>query len=327
MKRFGLRLPDMAHQALTMLSHQVLITLAAQAMRPAKGRPRFTPPALQAREKLDFALDQSIPRYWLDNDPIKTRIVDAVMYTFPEGERYFISSVRLFRDQISDDAALLAAVREFSRQEGQHGLVHLQFNQLLQDQGLPVQQMVARQRELMNQCLERWTPAFNLAYTAGCEHLTAMMAVCFFGRQQVLAQADPRVRAMLAWHAIEEMEHKAVAYDVMQKVKVPYLTRARAMLVVSALFFGYSLYAADCMLRHDGQTRRQRLQLLTKGLPWLLGRQGILAPLKQQWLDYFRPDFHPWQHPAISHYAIWRDTYEQTGDALKAGDALWQAAA
>ena len=53
------------------------------------------------RSNLDFKLDQ-IPRFWFNGDPFKTRMFDALSLTFPVGERYFIQSVRLFRDKIID---------------------------------------------------------------------------------------------------------------------------------------------------------------------------------------------------------------------------------
>lgn len=286
----------------------------------------FEPHTIVPRSKLDFQLDETLPRYWMGNDPIKTRIMDAVLYTFPEGEKYFISSVRLFKDKIQHDDKLRQAVQDFTRQEGQHGLVHLIFNALLQQQGLPIDQLVARQKSVMGYYLKHWTPEFNLAYTAGCEHLTAMMAECFFAQQHTLAEADPRVRAMLAWHAIEEMEHKAVAFDVMQAVNVPYRTRALAMLSVSTIFLLLSLHAANILLKHDGQSKRQRLKLVTQGLPWLFGKKGILRPMSRKWLDYFDPNFHPWQHPSLEQYQVWLDTYAETQDAIKAGEALWQHA-
>ncbi|HAK13838.1 MAG TPA: metal-dependent hydrolase, partial [Acinetobacter radioresistens] len=53
------------------------------------------------RSHLNFKLNE-IPRFWFGGDPFITRMFDALSLTFPDGERYFIQSVRLFRDQITD---------------------------------------------------------------------------------------------------------------------------------------------------------------------------------------------------------------------------------
>ena len=80
-------------------------------------------PVIVPREKLDFDLEGDIPQYWFGGDAFKTRYFDAMSTIFPEGERYFISCVRDFRDDITDPQ-LLADVKHFMRQEGQHGIVH-----------------------------------------------------------------------------------------------------------------------------------------------------------------------------------------------------------
>ena len=98
---------------------------------------QHTDHAIVPREKLDFGLDGDIPRFWLDNDPFKTRFFDAMSTFFPEGERFFITCVRDFRDQITDPK-LLADVKDFIRQEGQHGMVHRQFNDRVKAQGVDV---------------------------------------------------------------------------------------------------------------------------------------------------------------------------------------------
>ena len=61
-----------------------------------------TPPPIVPREKLDFGLDGDIPKYWLDNDPFKTRFFDALSTLFPVGEKFFITCVRDFKDRIND---------------------------------------------------------------------------------------------------------------------------------------------------------------------------------------------------------------------------------
>ena len=53
------------------------------------------------RSNLDFKIEQ-IPTYWFANDPFRTRFFDALGLTFPEGERLFIESVRLYREHIQD---------------------------------------------------------------------------------------------------------------------------------------------------------------------------------------------------------------------------------
>jgi len=276
------------------------------------------------REKLDFKLDDSIPRYWMNNDPYLTRFFDGVCATFPEGERYFISSVRQLRNRVTDPK-LLQEVKDFMRQEGQHGIVHTEFNQILQEQGMPIEALLAYQKKIFAWQLENFSPEYNLAITAACEHITALMAECFFAKTETMAGADYRVRAMLAWHSVEEMEHKAVAFDVMKTAQISYAVRASAMVYLTAHFTLESLRHTHDFLKADGFTLRERINFARKGLPKVFGRKGLLAPMAKSWFDYFRPSFHPWQHPAITQYQVWLDTFAQTGDPIKAGEAFHQA--
>jgi predicted metal-dependent hydrolase len=276
------------------------------------------------REKLDFKLDHTIPKYWHGGDAFVTRFWDGICATFPEGERYFISSVRNFRDRVTDPE-LAQEVKDFIRQEGQHGIVHTEFNQILQDQGLPVAGLVAFQKALFTARLEKRSPEFNLAVTAACEHITALMAECFFDHKSTMENVDYRVRAMLAWHSIEEMEHKAVAFDVMKVANISYPARAWAMIFLTSNFTLNSLIISNQFLKADGFSLRERLKLARDGLPKIFGRQGMLAPMAKPWLDYFRPDFHPWQTPAVAQYQVWLETCAQTGDPITAGEAFHQA--
>ncbi len=276
------------------------------------------------RSNLDFKLTD-VPRYWFAGDPFLTRMFDALSLTFPDGERYFIQSVRLFRDQIQDPD-LKQRVADFIRQEAQHGIAHDKMNQIMKDQGMPVDQFIQRLNKVFKFELKYRSPQYNIAMTAAAEHLTALMAETFYGEKETLQDAHPYVRALFAWHAIEEMEHRDVAFDVMQQVgNVHEVTRKMALVLTTGLMFGFTLYRANVMLKCDGFNRTQRLKMNVRGLQWLFGKQGKLRKMQSQYRDWFKPDFHPSQHPIIAQYDVWLDTLAQTGDPIQAGEAFWQA--
>lgn len=281
------------------------------------------------RKDLDFGLDSDdIPRYWMAGDAYRTRVFDAIQATFPDGERYFISAVRAFRDRIKDPE-LLQAVKDFTMQEGQHGQVHTRYNERLRRQGIDVEAFVKHTRAMCDGRLQRLSPEYNVALTAALEHFTAMMADLFFAEKAVLEGADPRVRAMFAWHAIEEMEHKSVAYDVMQQIAgVGYFTRVLAMTHATASFSLYSVVAPWFMLAMDGYTVRERVSLYGRGLGWLLGpRKGVMRRLLPMIASYYRPGFHPEDLPTVHNYGAWVAAYAESGDPLAAADAMHAAAA
>ncbi|WP_312967123.1 metal-dependent hydrolase [Acinetobacter gerneri] len=276
------------------------------------------------RSNLDFKLEQA-PRFWFGGDPFKTRMFDALSLTFPIGERYFIQSVRLFRDKIKDPD-LQNRVTDFIKQEAQHGIAHDKMNDIMKAQGMPVDQFIEYLSGHFAYILKNRSAQYNIAMTAAAEHLTALMAETFFSKKSTLAEVDPFVRALFAWHSIEEMEHRDVAFDVMKQVgEVPESTRKFALAFTTALMFGFTLYRTNIMLKKDGFNRLERLKLAQKGLPWFFGKTGTLSRMKQQYLDWYKKDFHPSQHEVIRQYQVWVDTLNETDDPIAAGEAFWAA--
>jgi predicted metal-dependent hydrolase len=278
------------------------------------------------REHLDFGLDQDIPRYWMGNDPFKTRFFDAMSTLFPQGEKFFITSVREFRDQITDPK-LAKEVRDFTRQEAQHSLVHRQYNNRLKAQGIDIDAIEKDLEQSLFVDIPKVTSAQQrLAATSALEHLTSMMCTCFFERRDLLETSDPRVRAMYAWHAIEEVEHKAVAYDVMVDVaKVGYLRRNIAMVSVSGGFPFTVGSILNQMLVADGFSRWQRMKLWAKGLWWFWKPGGLFIPTLGYYFSYYKPGFHPWKLREMPSYGQWVNTFQATGNPIAAGNALHAA--
>ncbi|MEQ5843651.1 metal-dependent hydrolase [Paraburkholderia acidicola] len=285
-----------------------------------------TPPIVP-RSDLDFGLDNTIPRFWFDNNPFRTRLMDGLQLSFPDGERYFISSVRYFRERVKDPV-LAQEIKDFTRQEGQHGMAHTTFNNVLKKQGMPVDELLAVQKTILDGYTRRWSPDFNVALTAAFEHMTSLMAEAFFGRKMVMAGADPHMQALFAWHAIEEMEHKSVVFNVMKSVtSIGYFRRCAAMIIAvrksNKLLFKHS----DHLLKADGFSWLARKWMVLKNLNWMYGPKGVFSSYNMKILAYFRPGFHPTDIPVMQSYPIWLAEYQRSGNPHKACQALLAHAA
>ncbi len=286
--------------------------------------------AIVPRVNLDFKLDTGVPKYWYGGDAFKTRYFDAMSCIFPEGERFFMSCVRDYRDQVRDPL-LLQEIKDFIRQEGQHGMIHNQFNDRLREQGIKVDGIESFVKTVLFDFMRKRLPkAHTLAQTAAAEHLTAILAHSLFERREVFESADPRMLAMWAWHAMEEVEHKAVAFDVMQSAaKVGYVRRIFTLLELSWSFPLFTLIITHNMLRRDGFSRWQRTKQIAKGLWWLYKPGGLWmsGTVLKHYVQYYKPGYHPWDTGQMASYQQWLDTLANTGDPILAGQALHAAAA
>lgn len=272
------------------------------------------------RKGPDFDLDGDIPRHWFGGDPFKTRLFDAMSLLFPEGEKYFIECVRDYRERTTDPE-LLAQIKDFTYQEAQHGMVHTAYNNRIDAQGVAVEHIIENEKKLLGWMRRRFPKGFTLAHTAAAEHLTAIMAHSFMNRPEIFEDADPRMRALYVWHGVEEIEHKAVAFDVMQKVaKVGYFTRVLALLYVSLFFPLHTFLILRHMLKVDEVPNRNCVWL--RGLAWLYGPRGMMTRLLPAWAAYLKPGFHPWKAGQMKAYAVWREAFERQGDAIAASEAV-----
>jgi predicted metal-dependent hydrolase len=282
------------------------------------------------RERLDFRLDdQDIPKYWFGGDPFKTRLFDAMSLIFPPGEKFFMTCVRDFRDQISDKQ-LLDEIKGFNRQEAQHSMVHHQYNERLRQQGIDVDSLTGWLDKLLFKQYRNWfSRDYTLAITCALEHFTAIGAHPLFDDRDVMKDADHRLRAMYSWHAIEEVEHKGVAYDVMnQYAKVGYFKRIGAMLHASIMFPATIHYFTEQMLKMDGFSWWERRKLQFKGLAWVLKPgSGLISPMIKPYFPYYKPGFHPWQEVDQPGYEQWVKAFNLNRDPVEASELMRAALA
>ncbi len=234
---------------------------------------------------------RDIPRHWYGGDAFASHFLDALSSTFPAGEAFFVRSVIRYRDQI-DDPVLLEKIRGFSGQESQHSRVHADHVQLLLDQGYAAIEVRNRLMDLVMHWCNRRLPAGSLAGTAALEHLTAILARQLLSHPERFTNAmHPEMAMLWRWHALEEAEHKAVAFDVMQRV-VPSHRRRVFVQILNTL--GLSLEVFDrlvYMLWKDRQLFRRATWI--GGWRFLFGSKGFLRGLGADYRAWYRRDFHP----------------------------------
>ncbi len=268
-----------------------------------------TPLTIQVR-KFDPAATESAPKYFFDNDPFKTHFMNALSILFPEGERFFIRSVLAYRDQVSDPK-LLKEIKEFCAQEAQHTLVHEAMNDLAARHGYPVAALESLVRRDLRWFSKRGkTSKFArraaLAMTVCMEHFTAILAYQLLTNAEATQQGlDPAVQTLFKWHAVEETEHKGVAFDVYQATGGSPVFLRFAMFLSSFSFLLGLFINLTVLLYKDGSLLKW--STWKTGIAFCFGpKQGFLTRPFRDWLAFFKPGFHPWkQHRDLDtqHYA------------------------
>jgi uncharacterized protein len=238
-----------------------------------------------------FQVGPAVPRHWHGGRRSITLFFNNLSVFFPAGERFFIASVKA-HEACVEDPALKRELRAFCAQEGIHSREHARYNRMLEEQGYPTARMERRVQAILKLTLRSAPLRRQLAITCALEHFTAMMGHILLSEPRLLEGAHPEMAALWRWHAMEETEHKAVAFDVYRAAGGGYFTRVVAMLT-STLMFWSQIVLGQVELMHAERCLSSPREWLAL-LKFLFVEPGGMVELWRRWLDYFRPSFHPW---------------------------------
>ncbi|MCB1139078.1 MAG: metal-dependent hydrolase [Leptospiraceae bacterium] len=238
-------------------------------------------------------------RHWFAGNIAATHVVNSLHMIFPDGERFFIRSVNHYRKQIQNPE-LKKQVRLFMAQEVQHGVAHERAWDTLRAQGFPVDDFLKKYNHyaydklesFVNRRIGHW---LSLSTTVALEHYTATLAQAVFDSKVLEYEMPEDMRNLLYWHACEEIEHKAVAFDVMQDIKPGYFKRIAEFIMATFQLLGFTALGVRFMVKADPEAgfwrfHRDFFRFLRKG-----GLRFFLS-LPFKLLDYLRPGFHPDDH-------------------------------
>jgi predicted metal-dependent hydrolase len=244
-----------------------------------------------ARE-VDFELDASRITDWCGGDPWRTLYFNALSLTFPVGERFFISTVAHFRDSVTDPK-LRAEVAAFITQEATHTREHIAYNKAIATivDVSELENKLAHHMEVVVK--KRLSPVDQLAVTCALEHFTAIMAEDTLRNTAQTADAVPEFRRLWTWHALEECEHKSVAFDVFQLVSggKRNVRRRSIMFFASISFYIFNARFMYALMKAQGH---HRSPIAWAKLIWsIFGNPGPMRRIIPNYLKYYRGNFHP----------------------------------
>ena len=247
--------------------------------------------------KLDFS---DVPRHWIANNPVATAISNGINLLFPHGERFFVRSVHHYVKQL-EDPVLQDQVKAFFKQEGHHSSAHDDFNAILRSKGLEIDRFLARYATVSRWFEAKLGPKLNLAGTAAAEHFTAILAEGAFA-SGLFELVHPAMQRLLAWHAAEEIEHKAVAFDVLQAVDPSYALRMAGLAYATTLLASFWLWSTIELLRQEPLgwrgLRTYGEQMKAKESERDIDHGPVVSRVFLRGIrQYIRRDFHPRDNP------------------------------
>lgn len=240
--------------------------------------------------RMDYDFDE-MPRYWCDNEPTLTHYFTGLSTLFPEGESYFVRSVRAVRKKLEKNSPLDRDVGAFIGQEAMHSKEHHAFHVSAQKFGLNPQSLENTTGALLKTIEKVFPEKWNLLVTVGLEHYTAVLVVHMM-EDVHKRMTDTRIRDLWLWHSVEETEHKAVAFDVYEhlygKGLGAYIPRVAlftfSLILITAMSTLYQLV----LLQRD----KQLFNLRSWGKFVQFGFQSY-KKLIPGFLKYYRFNFHP----------------------------------
>ncbi|QZA08556.1 metal-dependent hydrolase [Mycolicibacter heraklionensis] len=262
---------------------------AAVAAAPAGAKPSYPK---TRRLRFNFGEGAASGKYFVDDDIVFSHFVAGLSGGFPPGEEGFIRSVRHFTDQISDPV-LKKRVAGFIGQESTHGQEHRRLNDKLVAMGYPIAWWDSEPMEKRLLWLERRLGRYgHLALTAAAEHYTAVLAQRILSSDELQEiPGDAEVWNLLNWHALEELEHKSVAFDVYRAMGGSERVRIEVMAVLGVVTLPIVVTALAVSLARDPNARRQPLRLVREA--HALFRGPIFKGAARELAKYLRPGFHP----------------------------------
>ena len=234
--------------------------------------------------------DMKMAQFAIENNSLISTFFYSLSAMFPEGERFFIHAVRHYQKSISDPK-MLADIRGFIGQEAHHGRCHDDLNNEIEKLGIPMSMVSKNMAARVEMLKRRFGPERQLALTVAMEHFTASLAEFLLANPEVLDQAPEAFRHMMLWHSVEEIEHKAVAFDVYRlQVNNEWMRRRVMVIAMVSLFSRIAFFQVRILWKTKHMPSFTEWRQAAK---FFWGKKGVLRANAGGVKKFFKRGFHP----------------------------------
>lgn len=252
----------------------------------------------------------SVSKNWFADNAVLTTSINVFSIYIPRGEKFFIKSVRYFEDQIRDQD-LQGLIKTFIKQEANHYKAHEVFNAGLENQNIRSLREEKAAEKLFAFMEKYLSKKVQLGITVFDEHLTASGAKLLLESKDLAESLDPEMRKLWEWHAVEEIEHKSVAFDVYEAMGCGYFHRMFSAIIGTLIQGVYIIASENRLLKEQGV---KRFGPEGKRAGKILASVVNLKKVVKEFVLYFKPGFHPWDiddRPFIQAWYEQHPEYEQ----------------
>lgn len=247
-------------------------------------------PASFPVRRMDYNFENT-PKYWCANDPAMTHYFTGLSTLFPEGDSYFVRSVRELREHAKLNEALDREISAFIGQEAMHSKEHHAFHISAQKHGLNPESLEKITGIVLKGLEKVFSKKWNLLVTVGLEHYTAVLVVSMMETVNEY-MTDKTIRDLWLWHSVEETEHKAVAFDLYEYLYGnglnAYLPRVTIFTLSLILITGLSTIYQIVLMKRDKQL--SNLKTWQNFFNFAAKQYKTFIP---KFFEYYRYDFHP----------------------------------
>lgn len=241
---------------------------------------------------IKFTYPTPVPHYWYQNNMAITMMTTILAGYIPYCEKFFIKNVKELRHKVKNPR-LLSDIHHFVRQESFHSREHLQLYHKIIKPRYPGLLKYPFELIIPTLIFTLSSKKFRLSVTAAGEHFTAVSSNLFLSTPELMHNIQEDIKALWQWHCIEEIEHKAVAFDMLKELNIGYISRASGFIVVNIVSFVCFWRPFIYMVIKDkkllsGKFYKQLFQ-------FFFTKPGILFKIIPPLIAYLRPGFHPWQ--------------------------------